>query len=72
MNQESNPDRVPKQPARRKRPVPWQQDLNPNRLSGPDVGRQSDAQIESEWTAFHRRKRGLDPGGVNDGERDEP
>jgi hypothetical protein len=68
MNEDRNPDRIPKPPVRRKRPVPWQQDLHPTRPSGRDLGRQSDAQIESEWTAFHLRKRGLDSAAVNEEE----
>jgi hypothetical protein len=72
MNEDSNPDRNPKQQVRRKRPVPWQHDLHPARPSGQDTARKSDAQIESEWAAFHRRKRGLDPGAVNTGGLEEP
>ena len=66
MNENRNQDRFPRQQAKRRHPVPWQQDLNPNHLSGQNIGQQSDAQVESEWTAFHLRKRGLDLGSVND------
>jgi len=68
MNEDRNQDRFPKQQEKRKHPDPWQQDLNPNPLAGQNIGQQSDAAIEAEWTAFHLRKRGLDLGGVNDEE----
>jgi len=66
MNEDRNQDRLPKQQAKRKHPDPWQQDLNPGHLAGQNIGQQSDAAVEAEWTAFHLRKRGLDLGAVND------
>ena len=72
MNEDRNRDRISKTQTRRKRPIPWKHDLNPNPQSGPNTGRQSDAQIKSEWTAFHLRKRGLDSSCVNTGTLDEP
>ena len=68
MNENRNQDRFPKPQATQKHPPEWQQDLNPNHLSGQNIGQQSDAQVEAEWTAFHLRKRGLDVSGVNDEE----
>jgi hypothetical protein len=66
MNEDRNQDRFPRQQAKRKHPDPWQPDLNPNHLAGQNIGQQSDAQVETAWTAFHLRKQGLDLGGVND------
>jgi hypothetical protein len=66
MNEDRNQDRFPRQQARQKHPPEWQQDLNPNHLSGQNIGQASDAQVDAEWTAFHLRKRGLDLGAVND------
>jgi hypothetical protein len=37
---------------------------DPHHLAGQNIGQQSDAQVEAEWTAFHLRKCGLDLGGV--------
>ena len=68
MNEDRNQDRFPKQQAKQNHPPEWQQDLNPNHLAGQNIGQESDARVESEWTAFHLRKRGLDLGGVNDEE----
>ena len=68
MNEDRTQDRFPKQQAKPKHPPEWEQDLNPNHLAGQNIGQGSDAQVESEWTAFHLRKRGLDLGGVNDAE----
>jgi hypothetical protein len=68
MNEDRNQDRFPKQQAKRKHPSEWEQDLNPNHLSGQNIGPPSDARVEAEWTAFHLRKRGLDLNGVNDEE----
>lgn len=68
MNEDRNQDRFPKQQAKQKHPPEWQQDLNPNHLSGQNIGQESDARVNAEWTAFHLRKRGLDLGGVNDEE----
>jgi hypothetical protein len=68
MNEDRNQDRFPKQQEKVKHPPAWEQDLNPNHLSGQNIGQASDARIETEWTAFHLRKRGLDLGGVNDEE----
>ena len=64
MNEDYNQDPFTTPPAREKRRPQWRQDLNPNQLR-PDVGQVSDARVNAEWTAFHLRKRGLDPGGVN-------
>ena len=68
MNNDRNQDRFPKPQAMQKHPPEWQQDLNPDHLSGQNIGQQSDARVQAEWTAFHLRKRGLDLGGVNDEE----
>jgi hypothetical protein len=68
MNEDRNQGRVPKQQAKQQHPPEWEQDLNPNRLSGQNIGQQSDAAVEAEWTAFHLRKRGMDLGAVNDEE----
>src|SRR5215207_1685083 len=68
MNEDRNQDRFPKQQAKHKHPPEWEQDLNPNHLSGQHIGPQSDTQVQAEWTAFHLRKRGLDLGAVNDEE----
>jgi hypothetical protein len=68
MNEDRNQDRMRKQQGRKKHPPAWEVDLNPNHLAGQNIGQQSDAQVESEWTAFHLRKRGMDLGGVNDAE----
>jgi hypothetical protein len=68
MNEDRNQDRAPKQQAKHKHPPDWQPDLNPDRLAGQNIGQPSDARVESEWTAFHLRKRGLDLGAVNDEE----
>ena len=65
MNEDHNQDPLEKPPAREKRRPEWRQDLNPNHSSGQNVGQVSDARVNAEWTAFHQRKRGLDPGGVN-------
>ncbi len=62
-----NEDRTQK-PQKQPPPPEWQPDLNPNHLAGQNLGQQSDARVESEWTAFHLRKRGLDLGAVNDEE----
>jgi hypothetical protein len=70
MNENHDQNRFQKLRAKPKQPIPWEQDLNPDRLSGQNTGQQSDSQIHSEWAAYHRRKRGLDPGGVNDQEGD--
>ena len=67
MSENPKRDRLSKQRAARPtRPPAWQPDLNPNHTAGPNIGRQSDARIEAEWTAFHLRKRGMDLGCVND------
>jgi hypothetical protein len=68
MNEDRNQDRFPKQQAKHKHPPDWEADLNPNHLAGQNIGQQSDAQVEAEWTAFHLRKRGMDLSGVNDEE----
>ena len=65
MNEDPNQSRVRKQRARKSLSPDWQPDLNPNRLAGEDARTQSDAQVDAEWTAFHLRKRGMDPGAVN-------
>ncbi len=66
MNEDRNQDRFPKQQEKEKHPPAWEQDLNPDHLSGQNIGQASVARVKSEWTAFHLRKRGLDLGGVND------
>ena len=68
MNEDRNQDRFPKPQAKHKHPPQWEQDLNPDHLSGQNIGPLSDAQVDAEWTAFHLRKRGLDVGAVNDEE----
>lgn len=68
MNEDRNQNRFPKQQANTNHPPEWRQDLNPNHLSGQNIGQVSDARVNAEWTAFHLRKRGLDLGGVNDEE----
>jgi hypothetical protein len=68
MNEDRNQGRFPRQQEKTKHPPEWQQDLNPNHLSGQNIGQASDAQVQMEWNAFHLRKRGLDLGGVNDEE----
>jgi hypothetical protein len=68
MNEDRSQDRFTKPTASEKRRRAWRQDLNPNHLSRQNGGQVSDARLNAEWTAFHLRKRGLDPGGVNDGE----
>ena len=67
MDEDRNQERSPKQ-AKQTHPPDWQPNLNPNHLSGQDARQQSDARVEAEWAAFHLRKRGMDPGGVNDEE----
>jgi hypothetical protein len=67
-NDNRHRDRSPKQQAKHKRPPEWEADLNPNHLAGQNIGHQSDARVDAEWTAFHLRKRGMDLGGVNDEE----
>lgn len=68
MNEDRNQARSPKQQVRQKHPPEWQPDLNPDHLAGQNIGQASAARVESEWTAFHLRKRGLDMGAVNDEE----
>jgi hypothetical protein len=66
MNKDRNQDRMPRQQTKPQHPPAWQQDLNPDRLAGQNVGQMSDERVNAEWSAFHLRKRGLDLGGVND------
>ena len=66
MNEDRNQDRFPKQQARQKHPDEWQQDLNPNHLAGQNIGPESDARPEAEYTAFHLRKAGLPIPGIDD------
>ena len=68
MNEDRDQDRVPGQQTSQRRRPEWRQDLKPDQLSSEKSGKVSDAQVEAEWKAFHLRKRGLDPGGVNDGQ----
>jgi hypothetical protein len=75
MSEDRNQGRFSKQQAKKKPPIEWQPDVDPNHLAGENLGQQSDARVDAEWTAFHLRKRGLDLGGVNDerlGERAKP
>jgi hypothetical protein len=65
MSEEREQDPTPKHQARPKHLPDWQPDLNPSRVAGPNVAEPSDARVEDEWTAFHLRKRGKDPGAVN-------
>ena len=68
MDEDRNQDRTRKPQTKQPPPPEWQPDLNPNHLAGQNLGQQSDARVESEWTAFHLRRRGLDLGAVNDEE----
>jgi hypothetical protein len=52
--------------ARQKHPDEWQQDLNPGRLSGQNIGPQSVTATISDVTAFHLRKRGAHLNGLDD------
>ena len=65
MSEDRNQSRFSKH-AKKKLPIEWQPDLDPNHLAGENLPQQSDARVDAEWTAFHLRKRGLDLGGVND------
>ena len=68
MNEDQDQDRVPGQQTRKKQRPEWRQDLKPDHRPGEKIGQLSDAQVDAEWKAFHLRKRGLDLGGVNDGQ----
>ena len=70
MTDERKQDRVPRQPARPKSQPDWEQDLDPH-PPGEQIARESEARIQAEWNAFHLRKRGMDPGAVNE-ERERP
>ena len=65
MNEDRDQDRFTKPPAGDKRRPEWRQDLTPNHLSRQKVGQVSDARVNAEWTAYHRRKRGRDLSGLN-------
>ena len=65
MNEDSNPGRFPIRHVKRRRPDRAQSDLNPADPLHQKTGTPSDARVAEEWTAFHLRKRGLDPGAVN-------
>jgi hypothetical protein len=65
MNEDREQDRSIRRRATQKRPPEWRQDLNPERPPGQNAGQVSDARVNAEWTAFHLRKRGHDPGAVN-------
>ena len=49
----------------RAKPAPRRYELDAGQPR-QDIGQVSDAQLDAEWTAFHLRKRGLDPTIVND------
>jgi len=68
MNEDRNQDRHPKQQARQKHPDEWQRDLNPNHLAGQNIGLDSEAQIETERSAFHLRRAGHDLSQLDDDE----
>jgi len=68
MNEDRDQDQVSGQPTRQQQRPEWRQDLKPAHRSGEKFGEVSDAQVDAEWKAFHLRKRGLDLGGVNDGQ----
>jgi hypothetical protein len=66
MNEDRDQDRQAKPPAPKDRPPAWEQDLRPHPQAGARIGQPTDAQIEVEWEAFHRRKEGKDSGAVNE------
>ena len=68
MNEDRNQDRAPKQQERQKHPDEWQRDLNPNHLSGQNVGQAAHARITEAGTALHLRKRGVRISGLDDEE----
>jgi hypothetical protein len=68
MNEDRNQDRHVMQQARQKHPDEWQRDLNPNHLSGQNIGQESDARAASDSTAFHLRRRGAELNGLDDNE----
>src|SRR5688500_5180237 len=54
--------------AHQKHPDQWQQDLNPDRLAGQNIGVPADELVSTRRTAFHLRKRGHALGGIDDEE----
>ena len=66
MNENRNQGRIVKPQAEQKHPDEWQRDLNPDRLAGQNIGRDSDERAASDTTAFHLRKRGHELGGLDD------
>jgi len=67
MDDERTGEQSSKPRAGGKRPPRRQHGVNSS-VSRQDIGQVSDAQVDAEWTAFHLRKRGLDPTVVNDAE----
>jgi len=66
MNEDRHQDRTLKAQARQKHSDVWQEDLNPDRLAGQNIGLTSEAAQTSERTAFHLRKRGHEVRGLDD------
>jgi hypothetical protein len=67
MDDERPVEQPSKPRAGGKRPPLRQPDVSSS-FSRQDIGQVSDAQVDAEWTAFHLRKRGLDPTIVNEAE----
>jgi hypothetical protein len=65
MNENRNQGRAVKPQAAEKHPDEWQQDLNPERLAGQNIGVES-GETDHAMTAFHLRKRGHDLRGLDD------
>ena len=59
MNEDRNQGRAVKPQAERTHPDEWQRDLNPNHLAGQNIGDESQER-QSDLTAFHLRKRGVE------------
>ena len=65
MNEDRNQGRAVKPQAVQKHPDEWQQNLNPDRLAGQNIG-QDEPSNNADFTAFHLRKRGHELRGLDD------
>lgn len=56
----------PKPQVHEKHPAEWRPDLSPNRLQGQNIGLPSEVTGDSDRSAFHLRKAGVELGNVDD------